>query len=115
MQILNPDFKNLKQARHFQLIADEFIATLARTIDEGIEEMFFPGSKAKRENEQLKAKLAAPIPMLLSCPSCHEPHIDEGEWATKPHKTHLCLHCKTEWKPAAVATVGVHSIQGAEA
>lgn len=51
-----------------------------------------------------------PIPMVLRCPSCLAPHIDEGEWATKPHRTHrthLCLKCQTRWRPANVATVGV--------
>lgn len=27
------------------------------------------------------------------CPSCGKPHSDIDEWALKPHKTHLCLHC----------------------
>lgn len=51
-----------------------------------------------------------PIPMLLWCPSCHRQHWDEGEWATKPHKTHLCAFCGNEWRPADVATVGVHKL-----
>lgn len=48
-----------------------------------------------------------PIPMVLVCPHCTSPHIDEGEWATKPHRTHLCASCGHLWRPAAVATVGV--------
>ncbi len=56
------------------------------------------------------AQAAKPIPMILFCPSCGEQHIDEGEWATKLHKTHLCQHCECEWRPANVATVGVETI-----
>lgn len=29
----------------------------------------------------------------LSCPKCGKAHYDIDEWAIKPHKTHLCLHC----------------------
>jgi len=48
-----------------------------------------------------------PIPMLMNCPRCDCPHIDEGEWATRSHKTHQCQQCETEWRPANVPTVGV--------
>lgn len=50
---------------------------------------------------------AAPVPMVLACPTCHERHVDEGEWATRPHKTHLCSRCGTLFRPANVPTVGV--------
>lgn len=51
----------------------------------------------------------APIPMVLVCPECGILHIDDGIWATKPHRTHRCQSpvCGHEWRPAAVATVGV--------
>lgn len=29
------------------------------------------------------------VPLVLACPTCDAPHLDEDEWATKPHKTHL--------------------------
>ena len=32
---------------------------------------------------------AKPLPLVLYCPRGHQ-HIDEGEWSTKPHKTHQC-------------------------
>lgn len=48
-----------------------------------------------------------PIPMIILCVSCGQQHIDEEEWATRPHKTHLCKFCGTCWRVAAVATVGV--------
>lgn len=52
------------------------------------------------------------IPMLLRCPSCHERHIDEGKWATKPHHTHACQHCGEVWRPAILNTVGVQFLPG---
>lgn len=47
--------------------------------------------------------------MLLWCPKCHAPHVDEGIWATRPHKTHLCSSygCGHTWRPANIPTVGV--------
>lgn len=50
-----------------------------------------------------------PLPMLLSCPACGFPHHDTGEWATRPHKTHLCLNpkCGKTWQPEEFPTVGV--------
>jgi predicted RNA-binding Zn-ribbon protein involved in translation (DUF1610 family) len=53
-----------------------------------------------------------PIPMRLRCPSCGEIHIDEGEFATKPHHTHACQHCGEVWRPALVTTVGVKFLPG---
>ena len=55
----------------------------------------------------LEAATASPIPMVLACPTCHERHVDEGEWATRPHKTHLCSRCGALFRPANVPTVGV--------
>lgn len=54
----------------------------------------------------------APIPMRLTCPECKALHIDEGEFATKPHHTHSCQHCGLTWRPAVVATVGVRFLPG---
>lgn len=34
--------------------------------------------------------MSEPVPMLLTCPSCGARHIDEGEFATKPHHAHAC-------------------------
>lgn len=55
-----------------------------------------------------------PIPMLLRCPNCHEPHIDqaEGDWTNPPHRTHLCAGCKRTWQPALVNTTGVLTLIG---
>lgn len=55
---------------------------------------------------------AEPVPMILHCPACGERHIDEGEFATKPHHTHACQSCGVVWRPAIVATVGVQFLPG---
>ncbi len=53
-----------------------------------------------------------PIPLLLACPVCGERHIDEDEFATKPHHTHACQACGMCWRPAIVHTVGVKFLPG---
>ena len=58
----------------------------------------------------IRAALSAqpqPVPKELHCPHCKTAHIDKDEWATKPHKTHLCSKCKGAWKPFEYPTVGV--------
>lgn len=35
---------------------------------------------------------------ILHCPWCGLRHIDEGEWATRPHHTHECQGCGQEWR-----------------
>jgi endogenous inhibitor of DNA gyrase (YacG/DUF329 family) len=53
------------------------------------------------------ADTVKPIPVNIKCPECGTEHIDEDEWATRPHKTHQCQQCKHEWRPFEYATVGV--------
>jgi hypothetical protein len=63
-----------------------------------------------------------PIPMRIPCPgtverngmqvTCGVLHIDEGEFATKPHHTHACQACGMVWRPAVVPTVGVRFLPG---
>lgn len=48
-----------------------------------------------------------PVPMVLNCPACCREHLDVGEWAVRPHKTHKCEGCQTEWTPEEFATRGV--------
>ena len=55
-----------------------------------------------------------PIPAILVCPSCQGQHIDHGEWAQRPHKTHLCEHCACEFRFANVPTVGVKELPAVE-
>lgn len=54
----------------------------------------------------------SPVALMLYCPMCHARHIDEGEWAKKPHHTHSCQHCGHTWRPAVVNTVGVQFLPG---
>ncbi len=77
----------------------------------------------------MATKTASPVPMLLFCPMCHTKHIDEGEFATKPHHTHACQglvrneeydekhgkvmrRCGHVWRPAIVPTIGVEALPG---
>lgn len=53
-----------------------------------------------------------PIAMRLICEDCGVLHIDEGEFATKPHHTHACQHCGLVWRPAVACTVGVQFLPG---
>lgn len=57
-------------------------------------------------------EVAAPVAMILHCPECGGRHVDQGEFATKPHHTHACQHCGLPWRPALVATVGVQFLPG---
>lgn len=52
------------------------------------------------------------IPMILFCPICHERHIDRGRFSYIAHHTHACQSCGHVWRPAIVATVGVHFLPG---
>lgn len=53
----------------------------------------------------------APVRMVLHCPACGLQHIDENEWTTRRHRSHLCAGCNHIWRPADVATVGVQSTE----
>jgi hypothetical protein len=68
-------------------------------------------SRATGEDlERRRAQVS--IPMRLTCPACNTLHIDEGEFATKPHHTHACQECGNVWRPAIVATTGVMFLPG---
>lgn len=61
----------------------------------------------------------APIPMRLHCTGrlddgsmCGALHIDEGEFATRVHRTHACQRCGHHFQPALVPTVGVRWLPG---
>lgn len=62
--------------------------------------------------ETVNQLIKQPIPMIICCLSCGQQHVDEGIWATKPHRTHLCKYCGLEWRPAPVYTVGVEHKPG---
>jgi ABC-type nickel/cobalt efflux system permease component RcnA len=62
----------------------------------------------REQKEDLTQKNDHPgVPVEICCPKCGKHHIDEGEWATKPHHTHLCAGCGHEWRPFEYPTVGV--------
>lgn len=52
------------------------------------------------------------IPMILTCPSCGERHIDECEWELRIHHTHACQSCGMVWRPAKHNTHGVRFLPG---
>jgi predicted RNA-binding Zn-ribbon protein involved in translation (DUF1610 family) len=62
--------------------------------------------------DKTAAEIQAPVPMILTCPSCGERHIDRGDFATKVHHTHACQGCGMVWRPAIVPTVGVQFLPG---
>ncbi len=48
--------------------------------------------------------MSKPVAAVLFCPSCGKLHLDEGEWTTRPHRTHRCVDdaagfgCAHEWR-----------------
>lgn len=62
--------------------------------------------------ELLRDSDPTPAAMRLHCPACHGLHVDEGEFATKPHHTHACQFCGAVWRPAIIPTVGVRFLPG---
>jgi hypothetical protein len=58
------------------------------------------------------AEPASPVAGILFCPSCGKQHVDEGEWATRPHRRHLCLDdargagCGARWEVVVIVTDG---------
>lgn len=53
-----------------------------------------------------------PLPVRLLCPTCGGLHVDEGEWATRPHHTHAYQLCGEVWRPTVGPTVGVRFLPG---
>jgi hypothetical protein len=60
-----------------------------------------------KDGPDQRVPIELPIPMVLHCPDCKTQHVDEDEWKTKVHRTHLCANCKKEWQPSLCPTVGV--------
>jgi hypothetical protein len=104
-----------EQRTRWRFVSSTVESWLITATDAG-KNLIGPGELAhlKREESRLKEALAAPIPMQLWCPLCHTRHIDEGEFAAKPHTTHACQNptCGLVWKPAKVPTIGVWDLPG---
>jgi hypothetical protein len=45
--------------------------------------------------------------IFANCPRCGQRHVDLGEWALRPHRTHLCLGCGAKWVPFQRPTVAL--------
>jgi predicted Zn-ribbon and HTH transcriptional regulator len=69
-------------------------------------------ASAQEELFQLRDKVERPVPMILHCPECRARHIDEGEFAIRPHHTHACQACGFVWRPAVIETVGMRFLPG---
>lgn len=72
--------------------------------------MYVEGQRALLVRDHVRDD--TPVPMLLWCPQCGERHLDLGDFARRPHRTHVCQDCGMTWRPALVATVGVQFLPG---
>ena len=52
------------------------------------------------------------LELLIHCPRCLKQHIDEGEFATKPHKIHACQFCGLGFAASKEPSVGVQFFSG---
>lgn len=101
---------------------EAFVGQTTSFGDRRVDELNKVVSEQERELSVLRESLAkqgealaikdAPIPMRIVCPECRALHVDEGEFATKPHHTHACQACGNVWRPAIIATVGVRFLPG---
>jgi len=48
-----------------------------------------------------------PEEMIILCDQCHTLHVDDGDFATRPHRTHTCHHCGRDFTIKSAPTVGV--------
>lgn len=49
------------------------------------------------------------VDVVIHCPQCGAQHIDDGEWAARPHRSHLCSNCGHIWRVSDVFTRGVRN------
>lgn len=65
---------------------------------------------------RIEEELEKPEPvleLLIICPRCFKQHVDEGEYATKPHKNHSCQFCGLTFQASGpVESVGVQFFRG---
>lgn len=51
------------------------------------------------ENYEVATPAVETAPAVpLACPNCEVPHVDEGAWAVRPHRRHLCANCGYIWR-----------------
>lgn len=93
---------------HYAVTFPEAIDIIAKERNEAVANL----EDIKNALYRTDPKDLKPIPMIIFCPACDGRHIDEGEFATKPHHTHACQHCGHVWRPALVHTVGVQFLPG---
>lgn len=55
-----------------------------------------------------------PLAIRICCEKCGTLHIDEGEFATRPHKSHTCQSCGVTWQPSLHPTFGVRFLPGTQ-
>lgn len=78
-----------------------------------IERVVAERNEFRERAETFRVELVeTPLPMRIPCPRCGALHVDEGEFATRPHSTHTCQHCGECWKPCLRPTVGVRFLPG---
>jgi hypothetical protein len=89
-----------------------WLARLDANTPSGTLDLIDPADRARLRIAFEELDLRAPISMFLTCPKCNTRHIDEGDFATKPHHTHSCQGCGLSWRPAIGPTVGVAFLPG---
>lgn len=93
----------------FATTVDNSVGTYGGSPREAWKELMNVASVRPRDEAIAKLILPAPIPVVVSCPTCETVHLDEGEFAKRPHRTHQCQRCHHEWRPFEIYTVGVLS------
>ena len=97
---------------HFAKMNKKQLQGWVATINQKYREAASTIAILQSEVRALNERVNKPLDCLLWCPSCNTRHIDEGEFATKPHHTHACQECGMVWRPAIQATVGVQFLPG---
>jgi len=93
-------------------LCDEFDCPVHGMDDCELNRCQHPGCEVAAKYCAQHSQPGPPVPMYLTCPKCGERHIDEGDFATRPHHTHSCQACGLTWRPAVICTVGVQFLPG---
>ena len=73
--------------------------------------MLCPPTKDRLQTDPLEHQIVPnPLPLVLTCPECSFPHIDNDYWRKRLHRTHLCASCRHTWRPSIFNTVGVEKV-----